>query len=508
MAGLPTNSGRAKDQGCNPVSSNCVVWQGPDLECIGLCKGDTISDVLAKMATQLCMLVDMFDLSEFDFTCLSVPVSEQPEDMGGLIQILIDRICVLENISPIDPSNPAGDCPDNCLVPIADCFYFINPQGDTVTTMTLVEYVNTIGNKICDILNDITALQDAVATLQEQQITTTSEIVDLELNKTDNSELQYQVSSKTNATAGVEFLPDATRFIENNTLAHFDAAGTPTETFQAVLKEGFFGEQEVAFGSGIYNSLPGWIAEPLNSAASLGNAWLAVNNMYDQVMYMKENCCSTGCSDIFLNFSVDLTGSILTLFTDGSTGFTPDWVECTGQTPVTITDTLGNSTTLNTGLIALIANPSGYQFDLTPTSVDFTTNLTVVADTCFNNTSTDTQCNAPYTDQVINSPDCPAVVLTAYATSVNYQFNSIPGYTYIINIYYNGGGVPVATQIITAPGALILQSILGLPAATAYDFEVVLVDGEGGETACPKQLFSTLAATCEPPINSSAIVTI
>ena len=31
---------------CNPVSSNCVVWQGPTLECIDLCKGDTVSDVV------------------------------------------------------------------------------------------------------------------------------------------------------------------------------------------------------------------------------------------------------------------------------------------------------------------------------------------------------------------------------------------------------------------------------------------------------------------------------
>jgi hypothetical protein len=31
----------------NPISSHCVIWQGPDLACIKLCKGDTVSDVLA-----------------------------------------------------------------------------------------------------------------------------------------------------------------------------------------------------------------------------------------------------------------------------------------------------------------------------------------------------------------------------------------------------------------------------------------------------------------------------
>ena len=35
--------------GCNPLSSNCVVWQGPDLDCIDVCQGDTISDIVAKL---------------------------------------------------------------------------------------------------------------------------------------------------------------------------------------------------------------------------------------------------------------------------------------------------------------------------------------------------------------------------------------------------------------------------------------------------------------------------
>ena len=40
--------------GCNNTSSNCVIWQGPDLTCVNICNGDTISDVVAKLAEQLC----------------------------------------------------------------------------------------------------------------------------------------------------------------------------------------------------------------------------------------------------------------------------------------------------------------------------------------------------------------------------------------------------------------------------------------------------------------------
>jgi hypothetical protein len=519
MSGLPTNSGLAKDQGCNPVSSNCVVWQGPDLECIGLCRGDTISDVIAKLATQLCTLVDMFDLSEFDFTCLAVPVSEQPTDAGGLIQILIDRICALENISPIDPANPTGDCPDNCIVPIADCFYFIDPQGDTVTTMTLTDYVNAIGNRICDILSDITVLQNAVDTLNQQvngdgsgPVVTdpgglTGEVGAIKTDYTPRTALDYQVNSQTDPSAGVQFITEALRSVEDYSLRIGNGTGSQTLMYQNILKAGLISNENKMFGTGQMNSITGWINDPETLAESLGNAHLAIADLRDQVEYMKENCCSTGCSDIWLNFRAELSGTILTLFTDGSTGFTSDWKECTGQSLVTVTDTLGNSSTITTSLIALISNPAGYTFDLAPTSIDATLDLTVVADTCFINTETDTTCNTDYTDTIYNAATCPAVVLTVFSTSVNYQFNTTSGFTFIANVYYDGGSSPVATQIIADPGVIVIQSIFGLLADTAYQFELVVVDGEGGETPCPKQSFTTLVADCQPPINAVAILT-
>jgi len=39
-------------ENCDPISSNCVIWQGPDIDCIDLCKGDTVSEVIYKLATE------------------------------------------------------------------------------------------------------------------------------------------------------------------------------------------------------------------------------------------------------------------------------------------------------------------------------------------------------------------------------------------------------------------------------------------------------------------------
>ncbi len=70
--------------GCMKVSSNCVVWEGPDIPCLKLCKGDTITDVLYKLATDYCETLVMLDPTTYDISCfnyLGVP----PEDFGDTI---------------------------------------------------------------------------------------------------------------------------------------------------------------------------------------------------------------------------------------------------------------------------------------------------------------------------------------------------------------------------------------------------------------------------------------
>lgn len=508
---LPTNSSHAKHKGCSPVSSNCVIWQGPDLDCIGLCKGDTISDVIYKIATELCELMEMFDLDSFDIACLNIQPSEAPSNTGELFQIIIDRVCALEGIDPVNGDDLTSDCPENCVVPIADCFQFVNPQGDTVTTMPLLDYITAIGNQICTNITDIGILQNEVDTLQTQLGDTQGDVINLQNDKADTNSLNYQVNVKTSPTAGTQYITDALRFVENSLISTQDAVGTPTELYQNILKEGLIGDEAKLFGTGNMNSITGWTSDVTTTAESLGNAWLAIQDLRAAVTYMQENCCSTGCTDIFLNFRTSLnvgpSTSILSIFTDGSTGFTNEWKECDNDTRVVITDALGNNTSVRVKLIDLIDNPSGFQVDITGTTIDTTEDITSVAETCFVNTSTDTTCEKDYSDTIRVAAVCPSVVLTVLAFSVNYQFTSTVGFTYIINIYFSGGATVQTSQIVADPGVIVNNTILGLLSETDYDFEVIAVDTVGGETACTKIPFTTLADNCVAPINAVAILT-
>ena len=53
---IPTSSSISTN-GCDNISSNCVIWQGPDIACINLCSGDSVSEVVSKLATEVCTLI-------------------------------------------------------------------------------------------------------------------------------------------------------------------------------------------------------------------------------------------------------------------------------------------------------------------------------------------------------------------------------------------------------------------------------------------------------------------
>jgi hypothetical protein len=131
---------------CSPISSNCVVWQGPDIPCIQLCTGDSISDVVSAMATELCTILDTLKVSNYDLTCFNLQACG-PEDFQALIQFLIEKICELEGVTPETKDIPG--CPD-CVVSVAECFV-----TGTQTTMQLVDYVQLIGERVCSIITEI-----------------------------------------------------------------------------------------------------------------------------------------------------------------------------------------------------------------------------------------------------------------------------------------------------------------------------------------------------------------
>lgn len=146
---------------CSPISSNCVVWQGPDIPCIKLCAGDTVSDVVASLATELCTILDQTNVTSYDLACLGLG-NFGPVDFQALIQLLVNKICELENIPSTGSGTGTGTasegCPD-CVVSVAPCFQ------SSGTTMQLTAYTQLIGERICTLIDEIASITANISDL-------------------------------------------------------------------------------------------------------------------------------------------------------------------------------------------------------------------------------------------------------------------------------------------------------------------------------------------------------
>jgi hypothetical protein len=136
-----------------------VIWQGPDIPCIKLCSGDTITDIVFKLATELCAIMDQLNVSNYDLSCFNLTACP-PEDFQALIQFLITKICELNGISPDDPKS--SGCPD-CVVSVATCLRDTDPT--LPSTIQLIDYVQLIATKLCAIISEIDSINEQISVI-------------------------------------------------------------------------------------------------------------------------------------------------------------------------------------------------------------------------------------------------------------------------------------------------------------------------------------------------------
>jgi hypothetical protein len=270
---------------CSPISSNCVIWQGPDLACIKLCKGDTVSDVVAKMATELCTILDQLNVDNYDLTCFNSTACP-PVDFKALIQFLIEHICALENanvvtVTTINPPNTtsttypisypqSNPCPD-CVVSVAPCFII-----GTQTTMQLTDYVTMIAEKLCDLIDTIATMQnqinniDARVTVLENapapSFTLPTVFIDCTLSPTVVGGNSYQIDDILDA------------FINNLWCPFYTVVGSIADISSSLGSICVVAsDTSVAFNEDtMTTAYSNWIDAPLTLAASVNNLWVAL----------------------------------------------------------------------------------------------------------------------------------------------------------------------------------------------------------------------------------------
>jgi hypothetical protein len=471
-------------EGCNPVSSNCVIWQGPDIPCINLCHGDSVSDVVAKLAEKLCTVLDQLDMTVYDLSCFD-PLCPNPQNLQELIQFILNKVCDLsqQNGGTVTPG-----CPD-CEVTIAPCFQEPDFLGNLIVSLQLKDYVIKIGNEICTILSTIATIQNGLAALD----TRVTYIEDNCCN-TGPTNITVGTASCLSGVSGLSIVDFAVQ-LETAFCALQARTGTPLAIYDAIGYEcvGLRGlaPLDPAQTAATMSAIPGWTVGAQTLAASFTNMWITVCDMRAAIADLQTAlaaCCSVTCADI--NWGFTATGVFGAKFIRPTfTGLIPaGYNYCSGSTTnITVTNALGGSANFAEDVIDSINN--GTVIDLDVSSAPTVTEYSIWYELQINLCITDgtTSCTtvesfsfySPYACGYMN-PNITSSSTTS--VEVNWQSLNLPT-SYTIKLY-NSSGVQINSYSVSfsvlGPRSWTFN---GLTPTTLYSAEIVATQN-GYSTTC------------------------
>jgi hypothetical protein len=477
----PTN---LNENGCDPISSNCVIWQGPDIDCIDLCKGDNVSQVVNKLAIELCTLLEMFNIDNYDVSCLNLAECA-PKDFVALINLLIEKICQEEGISPAP--GVSGGCPD-CVVNICPEFYYTNPTGDQVTTMQLQDYVLAIGNKVCTIAGQIGTINTTLAGHN------------------------VRITALENAPAPTFVLPTLTPIcvlppvaadidlvlaaVEAEFCQLKTATGDVTAITTAIMAACIgLSTADKLQGLGQMQDITGWNNPVQNLSQSMQNLWLTVCDMRNAITFIQNNCCDTGCSAIDLivtaslnsvtELRLDFTGLIPLNYQDQAIGSTVEITETYGGAGPQIVNALQIKNSFDLGTPILI----------TLSGINGALDLTVKTTYRFIDPIESVTCENLIQSIALGTSTCPSIIFTSDYEAINYAFtwNGTLPTTMVSEVWNDAQTVLLQTNVLSVTIPSPSFSFLNLTSGTTYKVRLV-INGE----PCAFNSVATLAYACIP----------
>lgn len=369
----PYNSSSEKEN-CSPLSSNCVIWQGPDLPCINLCKGDSVSDVTYKLAVELCAIKDATNMGSVDFSCLLTECANtsNPEvTVAGIIQLIIDNVCC--EVTQLQSSTSSlfartSNLYEEPELVLPSCLQYVDTTtGLPVTTLKLSDYAVHTATAFCDLRNTVLDQSNSILDL------------DVRVTALENEPPYTPPLVTPNCTYGtvVSGVPTDMNVLLDNLDERVcnlvTAIGNTTDITNAAASEcTLLGAQPALSQIGTMASIPGWNNVISNMAQSMQNLWLTVCDMRAVIYDLKACCGAADCSAFILGYSANanVARTEVTLIFNAATIIPSGFSNCPLLSTLTITDGAGNTYTDTIDLVALSTNPSGTTVDVSTASLN------------------------------------------------------------------------------------------------------------------------------------------
>ena len=489
---IPTNSSNSTN-GCDSISSNCVIWQGPDISCINLCNGDTISDVTAKLAELVCTLItdgvaSNPNLTGLDLSCLNIP-GTTPTTLVPVLQEMVDAIC---------QKNTPGNTYTLPIMTLPACLVYNDPSGNPVTQLRLDLFTTLIANKVCDILTTIVYIQ---TTLTNHN--TRLNVLEACVLPCSGATVEKKVVPTCIINVGV--LTDVSVLLlalEVRFCALETAVGLPA-AINATISQGsciLSTTTTLADPTVSYGSIPGWNNTPINLAQTTQNIWAVLCDMYEAVSYIQTNCCPSGCDLVTFGYNTSnilaSNGTIESInfnFQNGTgTGsvIPATFNDCVGSTIITVRDS--NSVTVtSTVSVAALQNSAGGT-NIAVAGLNIYGTLTTTVAFCVTN-GRDT-CNDTIIKSVAGIIPCPLPVISAITTTgATVTFTNTLGTSavYIIDVINVSTSLIVATYTQNTPGATVTHAFTSLASGTNYTVRITVQIGGATKVCTSTATFQT-----------------
>lgn len=276
--GTPISTPGSNRDNCPKISTACVIWQGPDIPCINLCAGDSIDEVVFKLATLLCDITEnVLDVSSLEFSCLVQAGAQNPQTLLQVLQLIITKVCSLPTTTTTDPgTGRPGDGIADPYISLPECLYFTNEDGDLVVSMLLSEYVVYLANTICTLINDLAGANSTISFLEGSMSSMRQDITNLQ-NYTYQTYITSQCVSA--PTPGqVILIQEAFQNLEASYCNMLGSVGVSTLLIAAVNRQcpGLSSAPQLSSPSSLMSDLSGWVATPTTAADAINNLWLTL----------------------------------------------------------------------------------------------------------------------------------------------------------------------------------------------------------------------------------------
>jgi len=480
---IPTNSSSSTN-GCDNISSNCVIWQGPDIACINLCNGDTITEVVAKLATEVCSLItdgvkSNPVLTGLDLTCLKIP-GVTPTELVDVLNAMVVSICA--NATTGKPRGITDDLP---IMTLPACLQYDDESGNPVTQLRLDLFATLIANQVCTNLTSINIINSTLSSITGRLTILENCVLPCSSATAESQVIPTCILPSVLTNVSVLVLALEARFcsLEN-------AVGLPSAILGTIQQSFITNTSATLTNPGSnYGSIGGWNGSPINLAQSVQNAWVVIDDMYTAITAIQLNCCPGGCDSVIFNYNtttdIGTTGEITGLTFNFMTSSIPaTFNDCSGSSIITITDVNGLAVSNQVSVSTLQSNPSGISIAL-PT---LNTQQSLTTSVAFCVTDGVDTCQETQTKSVDGIIPCPSNVAVGSVTEtgVVVTFTNLIGITasYLIEIYDSLTSTLVASAVVNNPITNVSQSFGGLTPSTSFYIQVT-VTLNGAEDICP-----------------------